>query len=62
MVLRAIANWPLSAVRSYVASAIDLVVHVERTTDGQRRIADVVRVDGTLGSDGNYIVATLLDS
>ena len=61
MVLRAIANWPLSAVRSYVASAIDIVVHVERTIDGERRISDVVRVDDTLGSDGSYIVSSLLD-
>jgi pilus assembly protein CpaF len=61
MVLRTIANWPLSAVRSYVASAIDIVVFVERTPDGTRRIADVVRVDETLGSDGGYITTPLLD-
>jgi pilus assembly protein CpaF len=61
MVLRAIANWPLTAVRSYVASAIDIVVYVERTPEGTRRIADVVRVDETLGSDGGYITSPLLD-
>lgn len=61
MVLRAIANWPLAAVRSYVASAIDIVVYVERTPGGVRRIADVVRVDETLGSDGGYITTPLLD-
>jgi pilus assembly protein CpaF len=61
MVLRAIANWPLSAVRSYVASAIDIVVFVERTSDGTRRVADVVRVDETLGSDGRYITTPLHD-
>ncbi|MFM7093190.1 MAG: CpaF family protein, partial [Actinomycetota bacterium] len=61
MVLRAIANWPLSAVRSYVASAIDIVIYVERTPDGARRIADIVRVDETLGSDGGYITSPLLD-
>lgn len=61
MVLRAIANWPLTAVRSYVASAIDIVVYVERTSDGTRRIADIVRVDETLGSDGGYITSPLLD-
>lgn len=61
MVLRAIANWPLTAVRSYVASAIDIVVYVERTPDGTRRIADIVRVDETLGSDGGYITSPLLD-
>jgi len=61
MVLRAIANWPLSAVRSYLASAIDIVVYVERTPDGTRRIADIVRVDETLGSDGGFITSPLLD-
>ena len=61
MVLRAIANWPLTAVRSYVASAIDIVVYVERTPDGTRLIADIVRVDETLGSDGGYITSPLLD-
>ena len=61
MVLRAIANWPLTAVRSYVASAIDIVVYVERTPEGTRRIADIVRVDETLGSDGRYITSPLLD-
>lgn len=61
MVLRAIANWPLAAVRSYVASAIDIVVYVERTPEGTRRIADIVRVDETLGSDGGYITSPLLD-
>ena len=61
MVLRAIANWPLTAVRSYVASAIDIVVYVQRTPEGTRRIADIVRVDETLGSDGGYITSPLLD-
>ena len=61
MVLRAIANWPLTPVRSYVASAIDIVVYVERTPEGTRRIADIVRVDETLGSDGGYITSPLLD-
>lgn len=61
MVLRAIANWPMTAVRSYVASAIDLVIHVERRADGHRRIVDVLRVDDTLGSDGGYVTCSLLD-
>lgn len=61
MVLRAVANWPLSAVRSYIASAIDIVVHVERDHDGSRHIADVVQVDDTLGSDGGYVTCSLLD-
>ena len=61
MVLRGVSNWPLSAARAYIASAIDLVVHVERTSNGARRIADVVRLDPTLGSDGSYVTCSLLD-
>ena len=62
MVLRSVANWPLHAVRSYIAAAIDLVVHVERSANGARRIADVVRVDGTIGSDGGYITSSLIEA
>jgi len=36
-------------------------VYVERTPDGARRIADIVRVDETLGSDGGFITSPLLD-
>ena len=61
MVLRTIANWPLPAVRSYIASAIDLVIHVERSPAGTRRVADVLRVDDTLASDSRYVTSSLLD-
>ena len=60
MVLRAVNNWPLHAVRSYVASAIDMVVHLDRDTAGIRRIIDVARVDTTLATDGSYVLASLL--
>ena len=41
----------LSAIRSNIASALDLVVHVARFTDGVRRITDIDEV-GVAGDDG----------
>ena len=35
---------PLSAIRAQVRAAFDIVVHVERTTDGHRRVAEIVEV------------------
>lgn len=60
MVLRSTANWPLHAVRSYIASAINVVIHLERGTDGSRRVTEVARIDGTLASDGSYVAQSLL--
>jgi pilus assembly protein CpaF len=60
MVLRAVSNWPLYAVRSYVASAVDMVIHLDRDADGVRRITEVAHVDSTLASDGTYVLASLL--
>jgi pilus assembly protein CpaF len=56
MVLQSIGNWPHHAVRAYVASAIDMVVHLERDADGSRRITDVVEVSDILGSSGDFVV------
>ena len=61
MVLRALSNWPLAAVRAYVATAINLVIHLERSASGLRRVADVVRIDATLGTDGDYVSCSLLN-
>jgi len=44
MMLQADVALPLSAVRDHLHSAIDLIVQVERTDAGERRITDVVRV------------------
>ena len=60
MILRSTANWPLHAVRSYIASAIDVVIHLERKPDGSRRISEVARIDDTLASDGTYVANSLL--
>ena len=46
MVLMAGLDLPLSAIREQMASAIDLVVHVDRLSDGTRRIVKVSDVAG----------------
>jgi pilus assembly protein CpaF len=49
MVLMAGMELPLKAIREQVASAIDLVVHMERLRDGTRRVVQVAEVGGLEG-------------
>jgi pilus assembly protein CpaF len=37
-------TWPLDAVRDTIHASLDVVVHVERWTDGQRRVAEVLEL------------------
>jgi pilus assembly protein CpaF len=46
MVLMGEVGLPIDAVRDQMAAALDLVVQVERTADGVRRVAAVAEVDG----------------
>lgn len=39
-------DWPLIAVREQIACALDLVVGVERTPDGQRRVSGIYELSG----------------
>ena len=50
MVLMAGMELPLQAIREQVASAIDIVVHVNRMSDGSRRVTEVSEVTGMEGS------------
>ena len=50
MVLMAGMDLPLQAVREQVASAIDLIVHIERLSDGTRRVVAVSDVTGMEGA------------
>ena len=50
MVLMAGIELPLQAVREQVASAIDLIVHVNRMSDGSRRVLQVSEVTGMEGA------------
>jgi pilus assembly protein CpaF len=49
MVLMAGMELPLKAIREQVASAIDLVVHMERMRDGTRRVVQVTEVQSMEG-------------
>lgn len=49
MVLMAGMDLPLRAVREQIASAIDLVVHLERLRDGSRKVVKVAEVQGMEG-------------
>jgi pilus assembly protein CpaF len=49
MVMMANLNLPLKAIRMQVASALNLVVHIERMWDGIRRVQSVVEIVGTEG-------------
>lgn len=52
MVLMAGMEIPVSAIRSYIASAINLIVFLERMKDGKRR---VVKISEITGMEGNII-------
>jgi pilus assembly protein CpaF len=49
MVLMAGFDLPVRAIREQTASAIDLLVHIERSRDGVRRVTRVTGVDGMEG-------------
>jgi pilus assembly protein CpaF len=49
MVLMAGTELPLRAIREQIASAIDLVVHVERLNDGSRKVVKISEVQGMEG-------------
>jgi pilus assembly protein CpaF len=54
MVMMGNLNLPLKAIRMHVASALNLVVHVERMSDGIRRVQSVVEI---AGMEGDIITA-----
>lgn len=49
MVLMAGVDLPLKAIREQIASAIELIVHIERLRDGSRRVVQVSEVQGMEG-------------
>ena len=46
MVLMGQVNLPMQAIRSQIVGAIDMIVHVERMRDGQRRVTQVTEICG----------------
>jgi pilus assembly protein CpaF len=49
MVLMAGMDLPLKAVREQVASAFDLIVHLDRLVDGDRKVVQITEVQGMEG-------------
>jgi len=49
MVAMASANLPERAIRHQIASAIDLLVHVSRLSDGRRRVTTIAEITGMEG-------------
>jgi pilus assembly protein CpaF len=46
MILMAGMEIPIKAIREYIASAIDLIVHVERLNDGRRKVVSICEIVG----------------
>ena len=46
MVLMSGLEIPINAIREYIVSAIDLVINIERTTDGKRKVTNISEVTG----------------
>jgi pilus assembly protein CpaF len=49
MVLMAGMDLPLKAIREQVASAIDMIIHMNRMRDGTRKVVQVAEVQGLEG-------------
>jgi pilus assembly protein CpaF len=66
LVLQAAPSWPLPAIRQQLARSIDVVIHVGRHGDGQRRIESIAEVavpdaGGALTAPGLRILGALGD-
>jgi pilus assembly protein CpaF len=72
LVVQAAPTWPLPAVRSHLLRCVDVIVHVERSAGGGRRVVEIAELDapGDLSTDrdrplmrpvvsGDAIVGTL---
>jgi pilus assembly protein CpaF len=55
MTLMAGYDLPIRAIREQIASAIDLIVHVDRLRDGSRRVVNVTEV---VGMEGDIVTLT----
>lgn len=54
MILMNEMSIPVDAVRGYIENAIDIVIQIDRLTDGRRKITSISEVNGL--KDGNIIV------
>ena len=53
MVLMSGLEIPIKAIREYIVSAVDIVINIERTADGKRKVTDISEVTGL--KDGEII-------
>ncbi|MCB0140470.1 MAG: CpaF family protein, partial [Caldilineaceae bacterium] len=53
MVLMSGVELPLRAIRQQIASAVDMIIHVERLRDGSRRVVQCAEI---LGMEGETII------
>jgi pilus assembly protein CpaF len=44
LLMQAAPTWPLTAIRRQISRSIDIVVHLERASEGRRQVAEVVEV------------------
>lgn len=51
MVLMSGLEIPISAIREYIKNAIDLVVHIERTNDGKRKVTSICEIEKIADDD-----------
>ena len=45
---------PVNAVRGYIENAIDIVIQIDRLTDGKRKVTSISEVDGL--KEGNIVL------
>ena len=50
---------PVDAVRGYIESAIDIIVQIDRLSDGRRRVTCISEVDGL--KDGNIVIKDIFN-
>ena len=54
MILMNEMSIPVAAVRGYIENAIDIIIQIDRLTDGRRKITSISEVNGL--NDGNIII------
>lgn len=59
MILMNEMSIPISAVRGYIENAIDIIIQIDRLSDGRRKITSISEVDGI--KDGNIIVKDIFN-
>ena len=51
-------NLDINAIRAQIAEGIDIMVHVERLENGQRRVTEITEIEGLAG--GNFILRPIM--